>query len=376
MHKILLSGLNWQLWLGPALLVTGSLVLGWILESVLIAGARKVFAHTSIELNKHITSLLRGVVLALSVLIGLDLATAALPMVTDVGKAITHKILLIFAIVLAIRMAAKIAVVLVRFWVEKTSELENLPNTSIFENIIRFGVYTLGLLVLLQTFGISVTPLITAVGIGGLAVSLALQDTLANLFAGINMILAKQIKIGDYVKLEGGYEGTIEDIAWRSTVIRQLNNNLTIVPNSKLGSSIIINATANHGSLQDQPEMALSVEIGVGYGSDLELVERVTIEVARQVLRETEGAVPDFEPFIRYTRLGDSAIMFNAALRVRQHTDQFLVRHEFIKRLLIRYKAEGIEIPFPQRVIHMTGGNKVEIKQGDQPQKPVEKGPL
>jgi small-conductance mechanosensitive channel len=183
--------------------------------------------------------------------------------------------------------------------------------------------------------------------VGGLAVALGLQDTLSNLFAGIHVLLSEPIRVGDYVRLESGEEGFVTDIQWRYTRLRLLANNVVIVPNSKLAQSIITNYD------RPQSELAVPVEVGVHYDSDLDQVERVTIEVAREVMRNVAGGVAEFEPFIRYHTFGESSIDFTAVLRGRGFTDQFLVKHEFVKRLRARYAAEGIVIPFPIRTLEL-----------------------
>ncbi len=138
---------------------------------------------------------------------------------------------------------------------------------------------------MLQSFGISVTPLLTALGVGGLAVALALQDTLSNLFAGINILLSKQTKVGDFIKLSTGEEGFVEDLNWRSTTIRQLANNMVVVPNQKIATSIITNYAL------PETECSMLVAVGVSYDSDLDHVEKITVAVAKEVLRDTDGAV-------------------------------------------------------------------------------------
>ena len=95
-------------------------------------------------------------------------------------------------------------------------------SATIFVNIVRVAVVGIGLLVLLQSLGVSVTPLLTALGVGGLAVALALQDTLANLFAGVHILVSRKVQQGDYVRLDSGQDGYIVDINWRNTTIRQL----------------------------------------------------------------------------------------------------------------------------------------------------------
>lgn len=240
---------------------------------------------------------------------------------------------------------ARLVVGILRVHLEKLKDV--LPPTTLFENLTRLAVYVIGGLILAQSLGISIAPALAGLGIGGLAVALALQGPLANLFSGIHIMISRQIKPGDYIKLETGEEGYVVDITWRNTTIRQLPNNYVIVPNSKLASLIVTNY------YQPQPELAVLVQVGVSYSSDLEKVERVTIEVAREVMREVPGGVPEFEPFIRYHTFSDFSINFTVILRAREYVDQYLVRHEFIKRIHKRYREEGIEIPFPIRTVYL-----------------------
>jgi len=105
-----------------------------------------------------------------------------------------------------------------------------------------------------------------------------------------------------------------------------------------------------------ESELAVLVNTDVAYQSDLEKVEKVTIEVAKEVLQETEGAVKEFEPFIRYNAFGESSINFTVILRAKEYANQYLIVHEFIKRLHNRYRSEGIEIPFSTRTVYLKGG--------------------
>lgn len=221
-------------------------------------------------------------------------------------------------------------------------------STSLIQNSVRIVVIGLGALMVVSTLGITITPVLTALGVGSLAVALALQPTLANLFAGFHITLAGQVRVGDFVELETGQQGYVTDIGWRSTQIRELPNNVVVVPNARLAEILVRNFAL------PEPEQAALVNLGVSYGSDLERVETITIEVARQVQREVAGAEPGFEPFIRYNAFGDSAIAFTVILRVKTFVDRYPVIHEFIKRLKARYDREGIEIPFPQRVLRGT----------------------
>ncbi len=220
-----------------------------------------------------------------------------------------------------------------------------LPLTSLTQNLAKGSILVLGSLMILNSLGVSITPILTALGVGGLAVALALQDTLANLFSGIYVTAARQVRIGDYVKLDSGEEGYVADITWRSTRIRTLSNNLVIVPNTKVAQAIVTNY-----DLPSQ-DMAVLVEVGVDYRSDLGKVERITCDVIRDVMKTVSGGVPDFEPMVRYHTFGEYAVKFTAILRGKAFVDQYLVKHEFIKRLHRRYALDGITIPFPIQTV-------------------------
>jgi small-conductance mechanosensitive channel len=211
--------------------------------------------------------------------------------------------------------------------------------------IARILVLMLGSLILLDTLHISITPLLASLGVGGLAVGLALQGTLSNLFAGVQVIGTQPIRVGDFVKLESGEEGYVTEIGWRATRIRMLPNNTVIIPNAKLADSVITNYHL------PEKELAVLVQVGVSYNSDLAHVERVTIEVAKDIQQTVTGAIADFQPFIRYHTFDSSSINFTVIMRAKEFVDNYLMKHEFIKRLHARYAQEGIVIPWPIRTL-------------------------
>jgi small-conductance mechanosensitive channel len=219
---------------------------------------------------------------------------------------------------------------------------------GIAQGIVRVVVLGLGLLILLDSFGISITPLVASLGIGSLAVALALQPTLENFFSGVQILVDKPIMVGQFIKLDSGEEGYVEKIGWRSCWVRMLPNNTVVIPNKILVSSKILNY------YYPQQEMAVLVQVGVHYGSDLEYVEKVTIEVGEEVMKEVAGGVADFKPFIRYHTFNSSSIDFTVILRCREFVDNYLIKHEFIKRLHKRYEEAGIVIPFPIRAVNFS----------------------
>jgi len=218
--------------------------------------------------------------------------------------------------------------------------------SSFSRNVLNVVIFSVGGLIILSSLGISIAPLLATLGVGGLAVALGLQETLANVFAGFYIIASRQVRVNDYIKLESGQEGYVTDINWRTAKIKMLNNNVILVPNSKLAQTIITNCY-----LPDK-EIAVPVDVGVHYDSDLSHVERVTIETATEIMKTVPGGVPDFKPLVRYKNLGDFSIQFSVVMRAKEFTDQYLIRHEFIKALHECYRRENIVIPYPVQAVN------------------------
>lgn len=182
-------------------------------------------------------------------------------------------------------------------------------------------------------------PFVTTLGIAGLAIGLALRDTLENFFAGIHLVLAKQIRPGDFIRLENGLEGVVEDITWRTTVIKQLQNNVIIIPNSKLAQSIIVNYH------QPEKNQTLIIPLTISYKHNLKEVEELILAFMNRFIKEHPLANKDFAPAVRYSGFGDSGINLNLLIQVKEPTDRFKLIHDFIRELDDYLKKHGIEIP-------------------------------
>ena len=217
---------------------------------------------------------------------------------------------------------------------------------SIIKGIIRVSVLSVGALVMLGTLGISITPIIASLGITSLAVALALQPTLENFFSGVQLVIDKPIRVGDFIEFESKEQGFVEKIGWRSTWVKMLPNNMIIIPNSQLSKSRVINY------FYPEKELSVPVDVSAHYSSDLEFVEQVTLEVARQVLIDHEWGVDDYNTFVVYHTFDNSSINFTVMLRAKEYFNRFWVKSAFIKALHKRYNQEGIVIPFPITAIN------------------------
>ncbi len=326
----------------PLLSPVAALILGLWVRKALFRRLRRLSQRTRSTWDDVVIESIRSPFLLWCIMGGIyvTLTLYALP---DRLLAISGKVLFILAVLSLVITFSNASASLIR---ASAGHITGpLPMASLTHQAIRIVLWILGALIVLNTLGISVTPILATLGVGGLAVALALQDTLANLFAGFHVIASGQVRSGDFVRLEGGQEGTIEDIGWRITKVRMLSNNIVLIPNAKLAQAVLINY-----HLPDT-EMSVLIEVSVHYDSDLTLVEKITCEVGAEVLRSVSGGVSTFAPFIRYHTFGDSGIHFTVILRVKEYVDQYLIKHEFVKRLHERYCREGIVIPYPMRTL-------------------------
>jgi small-conductance mechanosensitive channel len=318
----------------PATFIVGGLLTGALAERLLSGWV----ARTRYSSGATFAVALRGKPLLWLTLGGLHGAVSSLPLneqprLQQLQHLISGALLVILILsvtLVASKLTDKVVAISTRQATHDTS--------PIFANLARIVVFVIGALMILQSLDIRVTPILTALGVGGVAVALALQDTLSNLFAGIYILMSRKIRPGDFIQIESGAQGYIRDINLRHTTIRELANNLVVIPNTKMASAVNRNY-----SLPEQ-EVTVLVDVGVRYTNDLANVERVTLDVARETLCEVSGGVPDFEPQVRYHTFADPGVRFTAVLRAQAFVDQFLLKHEFIKRLHRRYGDEGIEV--------------------------------
>jgi small-conductance mechanosensitive channel len=331
-------------WILPIAFILLGVLFGVLGEKVIFKKIRKFVDQQKIPGGEIIFQSLHRMTFIWFVLAGFSGAIfySALPLNPNLKTLLQQIITIVFLYSITL-VLARLSAGFANLFIHRT---EGVP-ASLISNLVKIAVLVLGTLILLQTLGVQITPIITTLGIGGLAVGLALQDTLANLFAGFYLIISKQVRTGDYVKLDGGHEGYVIDISWRNTTIRELSNNVIIVPNAKLSSAIFTNY---HLPVK---EITLTLNVGVDYESDLEQVEKVTVQVAKEVMQEIAPGLIANEPYIRFYNFGDFSIDFTLYMRVNEFFDQRIGKHLFIKKLHKRYQEAGIKIPFPARELYL-----------------------
>ena len=330
------------IWLmGPIAFISWVIILIAI-KNNMIKRIRNLADRTKTEVDDILIKSLKIPVNLIIIFSGILLMEKIMPLPEAIDKYAIYimKLLLIFASILFVDQFVRGLLAM------KSIKSEFIGGSQgIIQGIVRGFILILGALITLDTLGVTITPLLASLGVGSLAVALALKDTLANLFGGIFLIIDKPVKSGQYIELENGQRGYIEDIGLRSTKVRTRRDITIIIPNNKIINSILSN--------YHQPEKDFShrIQIGVSYKNDLDHVEKVTMEVAKEVQENVNGAIKGYEPYMRFHTFGDDGIIFYVNLRVLGYDKRRRVMHEFIKRLHKRYAIEGIEIPYPQRVI-------------------------
>jgi small-conductance mechanosensitive channel len=334
----------------PSWLALSVFIAVWVSLSFLVAHLfdkyiRRWAEKTKTRFDKLLVEALHGPLLILLLLIGGHISLGAMELTpkmarfAQVGVSLATAFVLVFASIQFYHGLLK----------EYGQRYEPLrPSLGILNLLGKALIILIGLLITLDTLSISITPLLTTLGIGGLAVALAFKDTLSNFFAGLYILADRPIRVGDYIKLEGGPEGYVDSVGWRSTRIRTLSNNIVIIPNAKVSESIITNY------FLPERRMALVLNISVSYQSNPRKVEEILVEEAKRAAAEVKGLLAEPAPVVLLIPgFGESSLNFTLACQVREFVDQYSVQHELRHRIFERFRKEGIEIPFPQRTVHL-----------------------
>jgi small-conductance mechanosensitive channel len=336
---------NPKIWIGPSAAFAATALIAWLARHFLLRALRAWAVRTQSRPGMILVEALRVPTLIFVAILAVHFAiqVSTLPQtVTTIGPKVLTALWIVFFTVMCMRIARDLA----RHYGAKIPGAARV--TSLTQNLAQGVVVIVGVLWLLRLFGWGITPILTALGVGGLAVALALQDTLSNLFAGFYVAVAGQVRLGDYIKLDSGQEGYVADITWRSTIIRSPGSNLIIVPNTKLAQAIVTNYHL------PEKRLSASLRVDVSYDSDLDQVERVLLEVGTQGAGEIAGMLASPPPSVAFDPgFGESALGFTLGFQVEEFSGQSGVRNELRKRIFRRFREEGIAIPFPTRTVRL-----------------------
>ena len=325
-----------------AVLIAMALALGFALNRLLHYWTKK-FANSWGEL---VFALLESLPIPLLILAALYGGVELLTLPARYER-LASKLIFAVTIVVIFYFPAKLVVLFLRRVEQKQPGLERVTQPAAFLIRVVFALFTL--VVVLENLGISLTAVWTTLGVGSVAVALALQDTLSNFFSGLYLLADRPINPGDYIRLDSGQDGYVMRIGWRSTQLRTLSNNVVVVPNSTLAKAVITNYSI------PESRMSIGILVSVSHDSDPRTVERVLLAAAQEAIDERlAGLLPSPAPSVTFIPgFGASSLDFTLGVQVRQYTDQYSVQSELRKRILARLRTEGIEIPYPTQSVHL-----------------------
>ena len=348
-------------WLAPvvaAAIVVFSWLVAFLFFKLAVPLALRIAHHTPTDLDSRLVQTTKWPVTFGIMVLGLYLA---LTVPLDLGQAAQHwigTVARVMAIIFGIMFVVGLVSQFLDWHLENLStRTSNVIDVRFFPLLRRLAVviiYGLGVLLVLDVLQINISPLIAGLGIGGLAVALAIQPTLSNLFAGTYVMTEGVISTGDYIELDGGPSGYVVGVGWRSTRIRTWSNNLVVIPNARLADTIITNYH------EPTPPVNLHLVCGVSYDSDLQRVEEVSREVMERLLDTDGNAVKEYGAWFGYDSFADSNVNFWLFLQARNRLAGFDLQSSLIRDLHRRFAEEGIVINYPVRTLHFPDGTSQE----------------
>ncbi len=319
-----------------------ALAAGFLIYQFLLSGAARLVTKDQSGLQAKFIDALRTPLMMWIVLIALlfavrDLNTTNVPVLLQELLVYTLLGLIVISFTMA---AARVTTLVLSTYFGKRGQ----PVTTLTVTLVRIVWAVPGVLIVMNLFGISLAPILTALGVGGLAVALGLRDTLANLFAGFYVIIAGQFDQGDFVKLSTGEEGYVSDIRWRMTSLRTLNNHLILIPNSKIAEAIVTNFS--------KPDrlMTITLPVRLAPSSDIDIAGRILLDCAAEVAESNPDLLATPKPSVSFAPgFVDSGLEMMLIFTVPEYQKQYKVLDQLRRSILKKFRAEGIEFALPVR---------------------------
>jgi len=320
-------------WLFAAAIIVAALVVGIVIDFVVV-GVLNHDLGPGQRGRRALAKALRGQPEIWAVLVAFEVWN---PLGFLQGRSAqwVDRIVIALAVLSVTLFLARLAGWLIRAYLNQDSV--NAPGGSIFVNLTRLLIWAVGLTFMLGALGVQIGPLVASLGVVGIAVSLGLQDTLANFFGGLQITMSRQIQPGDYIRLSTAEEGTVTDVTWRNTTMRSPSNDLVIVPNSVIGRAQITNFTAN-----DEAH-TFALPFTVAFGSNLDAVKQIAERIACEVRDAQPAAIDEFAPLCRFRAFGPDGVAATVTIRVVRYQDRLPVVDELGRRLYAALADNGVQ---------------------------------
>jgi small-conductance mechanosensitive channel len=304
----------------------------------------RVARLTRTDLDDRVLQRVTPPVELLTITAGLYLAVRSLPIHDRVQLFLAGMVFIVNVVIfvnIAYRIADEFLAWYARRVEERTGAAMGMQAIPLVRKVVTIFLVCTALIVILKHFGYDVLSLLTALGLGSLAIGLAAKDTLANMISGFTLMIDRPFRIGDRIQLASGKTGDVMDIGLRSTRIKTVDNTLLIIPNSELCNSTVLNMA--FPDLKSQGR----ISIGVAYGSDVEKVKRIMQEAALEDLE----VLHDPSPEAFFLSFGDSALNMLLVFWVTDYTKIFTVTDRINMLLITAFSNNDIQIPYPTRKV-------------------------
>lgn len=329
------------------------LALFWVLSQLIVMmlnkWGRRLTAFTSTDLDDRVLQRVIPYVSRLFVVLGVYLAIRSLPLnekLIQIASGVIYIILVVIVCNLIYHLFGELLKWYAAGQEDTSGAAMSRQMVPVAEKIVSLFLMGAALIVVLKHFSYDIFSLVTALGIGSLAIGMAAKDTLAHMISGFTIMLDRPFRIGDRIQLIGGQVGDVTDIGLRSTKIKTLDNQLLIIPNSDLCNTMLTNQAFPNSRAKGR------INIGVAYGSDVDLVKQLLVATAGEV----GDVLPDPQPEAFLTGFGDSALNMALFFWVEEYATLFAVTDKINSLILKRFGEHSIEIPFPTRTVKMEKG--------------------
>ncbi|MDJ0749754.1 MAG: mechanosensitive ion channel family protein [Woeseiaceae bacterium] len=333
-----------NIYLQAAIIAAAFVLLGKIADWIISGVVGRVAKRSTNDFDDSLIELVHRPVFLSFVLIGLGIATGHLGL-PETPTTVTISILQTIAIVIWYNALGALATLVIRT-LRRTpgGKFAQSGMLTLLQNVLKVVLVALAIYFFFLAWDINVTAWLASAGIVGLALSFAARDTLSNLFAGVSIIMDAPYKRGDYIILDSGERGVVTEIGLRSTRLLTRDDIEITVPNGIIGNSRITNEAGGPSE-----KHRIRVGVGVAYGSDVDHI----IDILERIAKDHGEILENPAPRVRFREFGESSLDFELLGWIARPVDRGRLRHELNCAIYKGFIEEGVEIPFPQRDLHV-----------------------
>lgn len=323
------------------LIIVFAIILAKVVKFFIVSVAPHLVSKTETTLDDEMIKAINGPLQVFVVALGFYMAFAAL---NDLPVIISNNLGMILTVVLiyiAAYLVANIATALINWY---KNDIAPHTDSDLDDVLMPFlskaagvTVFILATLMAISAMGIEITPLLATVGVGGIAVALAAQELLSNLFGAISILGDRPYKVGDRIEMDDGLSGDVTEIGLRSTRVKTVDGRIIVIPNADISKSMIINYS------QPDPKMRYDIKVGISYDSDVEKASKILLEIANG----TEGVMKEPAPQVYVKDLGNFSVNMLMQVWMKDYKLNWEVPDKIYRETLKRFAAEKIDIPYP-----------------------------